>query len=246
MPSPPAPPRPAAWRSLAARREAWLLAGLLVVAGALFLFVHIAGEVVAGDTAHFDRAVMLALRDPADLARPIGPRWMQEVGRDLTALGGTTVLTLVTLGIAGFMALSRRRATAWLVLGAVGGGVLLSNTLKYLFDRERPDIVPHAMDVYTQSFPSGHSMLSAVTWLTLGALLARAEKRRRVKSYVLGLAVLTTLGVGVSRVYLGVHWPTDVLGGWTLGAGWALLCWLVARWLQIRGRLAPDPAQPGD
>ena len=235
----------APFRSLAARREVGLLVALLAAAAGLLAFIRIADEVFEGDTAHFDRAIMLALRDPADLARPIGPGWLNEVARDITALGGTTVLTLVTLGLAGFLALSRRRATAMLVLAAVGGGTLLSNALKFLFDRPRPDIVPHAMTVYTQSFPSGHSMLSAVTWLTLGALLARAEPRRRVKTYVLSLAILTTLSVGVSRVYLGVHWPTDVLGGWTLGAAWALLCWAVARWLQGRGQVEPDTPRDG-
>lgn len=236
----------APFRSLAGRREAWLLVGLLLVAGALYAFLQIADEVIEGETALFDRAIMLALRDPADLTQPLGPRWLREAARDVTALGSTTVLTFVTLGVAGFLALSRRRATAMLVLAAVGGGTLLSNALKYLFDRPRPDIVPHAMEVYTQSFPSGHSMLSAVTWLTLGALLARTEPRRRVKTYVIAMAMATTLAVGMSRVYLGVHWPTDVLGGWTLGAAWALLCWLVARWLQQRGKVEPDTPQPGD
>lgn len=234
----------APFRSLAGRREAGLLLALLIAAAGLLAFIHIADEVFEGETAHFDRAVMLALRDPTDLSRPIGPAWLGEVARDVTALGGTTVLTFVTLGLAGFLALSRRRATAVLVLAAVGGGTLLSNALKFLLDRPRPDIVSHAMTVYTQSFPSGHSMLSAVTWLTLGALLARAEPRRRVKTYVLSLAILTTLAVGVSRVYLGVHWPTDVLGGWSLGAAWALLCWAVARWLQQRGQVEPDTPRP--
>lgn len=231
-------------RGRAGRREATALLALLLVAGALSVFIQIADEVIEGDTQHFDHAVMLALRDPADPARPIGPRWVEEVARDVTALGGTTVLTFVTLGLAGFLALSRRRATALLVLASVGGGMLLSTLLKFLFDRPRPDIVPHAMDVYTASFPSGHSMLSAVTWLTLGALLARAEPRRRVKSYVLAMAMLTTLMVGASRVYLGVHWPTDVLAGWSLGAAWALTCWLIARWLQRRGKVEPDRPAP--
>jgi undecaprenyl-diphosphatase len=115
--------------------------------------------------------------------------------------------------------------------------MLLSTLLKLGFERPRPDLVPHAVVVYTASFPSGHAMLSAVTWLTLGALLMRVEPRRRVKAYVLALAVLTTLLVGASRIYLGVHWPTDVLAGWCIGAAWALMCWLAALWLQRRGRV---------
>lgn len=231
---------------LAARRETGLLLALLLAAGALYAFSVIADAVSEGETAHLDRVIMLALRDPADPTQPLGPRWLREAARDVTALGGTTVLTFVTLGITGFLALSGRRATALLVLASVGGGTILSNTLKTLFNRARPDIVPHAMEVYTQSFPSGHSMLSAVTWLTLGALVARAEPRRRVKTYVIAMAILTTLAVGISRVYLGVHWPTDVLGGWTLGAGWALTCWLAARWLQRHGQVEPASSRPGD
>lgn len=82
------------------------------------------------------------------------------------------------------------------------------------------------------SFPSGHSKLSAVTYLTLGGLLARMHPQPWVKTYLLLLATLLTFLVGVSRVYPGVHWPTDVLAGWAAGAAWALLCWLFAGWLQ--------------
>lgn len=222
------------------------LLGVALVAAALFAFIAIADAVFDGETQGFDRALMLALRDPADLATPIGPRWLREVARDVTALGGTFVLTFATLATAGFLVLSRRRAAALLVLVAVGGGTLISTLLKHGFERARPDIVPHAMEAYSASFPSGHSMLSAVTWLTLGALLMRIEPRKRVKSYVLALAVATTLMVGASRVYLGVHWPTDVLAGWSLGAGWALLCWLVALRLQQRGQIEAAPSLPDD
>jgi undecaprenyl-diphosphatase len=127
------------------------------------------------------------------------------------------------------------RGAALLVFMSVAGGMLLSTILKLGFNRERPALVPHVVEVYTTSFPSSHAMLSATTYLTLGALLMRVQRRWQEKAYVLGLAVLITLLVGASRVYLGVHWPTDVLGGWCVGAGWALLCWLVAVELQRRG-----------
>ena len=86
-------------------------------------------------------------------------------------------------------------------------------------------------------------MMSAVVYLTLGALLARSQPRKRLKAYFLLVAAFLTLIVGVSRVYLGVHWPTDVLAGWTAGAVWAILCWLAARRLQRSRRL--EPATPG-
>ena len=129
---------------------------------------------------------------------------------------------------------------ALFVCGSVLGGVAVSTVLKDVLQRPRPDLVPYSVYVSGASFPSGHSMMSAVTYLTLGALLARSHERKRLKVYFLLVAIFLTFAVGVTRVYLGVHWPTDVLAGWTAGAVWALLCWLAARWLQSRRTLEPD------
>ena len=222
------------------RRELLTLVLLLVVSSSIWAFVVLADEVTEGDTHEIDRAVILALRNPADVSDPIGPHWIEEVGRDMTALGGTGVLTLLTLASAGYLWLEKKPRAAWFLLAAIGGGLLLSTVLKEAFDRPRPDLVPHGSIVYTASFPSGHSMLSAVTYLTLGALLARLQGRRLLKVYLLALAVLFTLLVGASRVYLGVHWPTDVLAGWSGGAAWAVLCWTVALWLQKRGEVEEE------
>ena len=139
---------------------------------------------------------------------------------------------LVTLCATAYFLLHGRYPEAGLLLVAVVGGILLTALLKLGFDRPRPDLVPHLAQVFTASFPSGHAKLSAVTYLTLGALLARIHSQVRVKAYLLLLGLLLTLLVGVSRVYLGVHWPTDVLAGWMLGGAWALLCWLAMGWLQ--------------
>jgi undecaprenyl-diphosphatase len=136
-----------------------------------------------------------------------------------------------------YLLLAGKRATALFVIAAVVGGMLLSTALKIGFERPRPDLVPAATRVYTASFPSGHAMLSAITYLTLGALLARVEERRRVKAFLIGVAVTLTMLVGISRVYLGVHWPSDVLAGWCVGAAWAALCWFVALQLQRRGQV---------
>jgi undecaprenyl-diphosphatase len=157
--------------------------------------------------------------------------------RDFTALGSTGVLTLMVLTIAGFLVMTRKEHAALFVLVSVAGGVLIGQTLKWAYARPRPDLVPHGAEVFTSSFPSGHSMMAAVTYLTLGALLARTQAGRRVKTYVLVVAVLLTMLVGVSRVYLGVHWPTDVLAGWALGGTWALICLLIMGWLQTRGKV---------
>jgi undecaprenyl-diphosphatase len=115
--------------------------------------------------------------------------------------------------------------------------MLLSALLKDAFGRARPDLVPHGVEVHTLSFPSGHAMLAAATYLTLGALLARVQPHPRVKTYVLTVAAVLTVLIGVSRVHLGVHWPSDVLAGWCVGAAWALLCWMAAVWLQRRGQV---------
>jgi undecaprenyl-diphosphatase len=197
------------------------------------------------ETRAFDEAVLRALRNPVDPRDPIGPWWLEAMFRDITALGGTTVLTLITLCAIGYLLIDGKRAAALLVLASVGGGTLVSTLLKDLFARPRPELVAHLVEVRSLSFPSGHAMLSAVTFLTLGALLARVQERRRLKVYLLGVACMLTLLIGASRVYLGVHWPTDVLAGWCAGAAWALLCWLAALWLQRRGaveRPSGDPA----
>ncbi len=200
-------------------------------------FIEIAGDVMEGDTAALDRAALLALRDAADPADPLGPHWLEEAMRDLTGLGGHAVLTIVTLSAVAYLLLAGKRHAALLVVVAVGGGMLLSHGLKLGFERPRPDLVPHGMRVYTASFPSGHAMLSAVVYLTLGALLTRVERRRHIRAFLLGTAILVTVLVGLSRIYLGVHWPSDVLAGWCGGAAWASLCWFIALQLQRRGEV---------
>ncbi len=222
------------------RHELSILIMVVLLALVTWGFAELANEVMEGETRAFDTAVLLALRNPADLSDPLGPRWLEEMVRDFTALGGVGVLSLVTLAAAGYLLLQRQGRAALFLLVAIGGGLLLSFALKQNFDRPRPELVPHGSYVVTSSFPSGHSMMSAVTYLTLGALLARVHSRRAVKAYLLLLAVLLTVLVGFSRIYLGVHWPTDVLAGWAAGGAWAVFCWLVARWLQRRGQVEPE------
>jgi undecaprenyl-diphosphatase len=213
-----------------------VLAAVLAVVVGTWGFIELMDEVEEGDTKHFDTWVINEL---GRFRGPEHPR-MEEVGRDLTALGGLSVLTLITLIVAGFLLMSRQYSAFWLVLIATGGGLLLSSALKYGIDRQRPDLFVHLSHVTSPSFPSGHSMLSAVVYLTLGSLLTRLVKGRRRKIYFLIVAMLLTFLVGISRIYLGVHWPTDVLAGWTAGLVWAIVCWLVARYLQRRGTVATD------
>lgn len=218
---------------------------VLVVSG-IWLFVGVAGEVMEGDTQAYDEAIVLALRNSADLADPIGPLWLEEIGRDLTALGGVALLTLLTVGVVIFLFLQGTTRAAYFVSIAIIGGIVLGTLLKAFFDRPRPELVPHLSYVYTASFPSGHSLNAAVVYLTLGVLLARLQKRRILKIYIMLFAALLTVAVGISRVYLGVHWPTDVLAGWTAGAVWALFCWSIMWWLQRSGEVESSDELTGD
>jgi len=238
-------------------RELPTLLAIFLAAGGLWAFAELADEVIEGETQTIDRAILLALRSSEDVSDPLGPRWVEEIGRDITALGGVAVLTAITLATIGYLLLQRDRWTASFVLAAVVGGLLMSLLLKALFERPRPDLVPHGAEVYTASFPSGHAMMSAATYFTLGALLARLHTQRRLKAYFMLVALIIVVAVGVSRVYLGVHWPTDVAAGWSVGATWAIVCWLTAFYLQRRGGMAAgeahhesespgEPAIPGD
>lgn len=220
---------------LARHVELGLAALLALSAAAVWVFAEIADEVVEGETRAFDEAVLLALRVPGDPADPVGPRWVEDLARDVTALGGTGILTFLTLAVFGLLWLQRRRHTAAFLIAAIGSGLALSSFAKAFFDRPRPDLVPHGAFVYTASFPSGHSLMAALTYLTLAVLVARTFPERRLKVYVVMLAIIVTLAVGASRVYLGVHWPTDVLAGWAAGGAWALACAALARALTRRG-----------
>jgi undecaprenyl-diphosphatase len=203
-------------------------------------FAVLAEEVLEGETSSFDEHVLLLMRNPSDHADPLGPFWMEEMGRDFTALGGIAILTGLTLSVTGYLLLIHKPRIALTLVLAVVSGILVSSLLKQGFDRPRPDLVPHGSHVQTSSFPSGHSMMSAVCYLTLATLLASVQQSKRVKSYLVSLAILITLLVGISRVYMGVHWPTDVLGGWLAGSAWAMVTWLLSRWFQNLGAQATE------
>lgn len=215
--------------ALRGKIELKLLSAWLIVAGGLWGFIELM-EIARDASPHdFDTAILLAFRSAGDPATPIGPVWMEGVVRDITGLGGTAVLTFITVASVLYLLVARKPRTALFLCAAIAGGQVLSSLLKLGVERPRPDLVSHLVDVHTLSFPSGHAMLSAVTYLTLGSLLARIMPDRTSRVYVIGIAVLLTFLVGMSRIYLGVHWPSDVLAGWCAGAAWAMLCWLAAR-----------------
>lgn len=215
-------------------------------AATLWGFVALVDEVLEGEIRDIDSRLLLSLRNPQDVSDPLGPPWLEELMRDITAFGGTGPLAFITLAGMVYLLLRRRRRTALFLFAAIAGGQLLSSLLKAGFDQPRPDLVPHGMHVYTASFPSGHAMMTAIVYLTLAALLARSESRRRLKAFLLLLAAGVTLLVGISRVYLGVHWPSDVLGGWMIGSAWAAGCWTLIVLLQRRGDIEGEPTTPED
>jgi undecaprenyl-diphosphatase len=229
------------WQAIAkrSRAETRLFASILTIASLLLAFGLLAEEVIEGETLPFDRKLMLALREAGNPGVPIGPPWLQEAARDISALGSMIVLGILLLAVVGYLLLTRRRAAAWLMLGAVSSGVALNDLLNLSFARPRPDLVAPAVRVFTASFPSGHATQSAITYLTLGALLARTHSEIPVRIYFMTLAGLLTVLVGLSRIYLGVHYPTDVLAGWCIGTVWAMGCWVLMTGLQGRGQVEP-------
>ncbi|HEX4196847.1 MAG TPA: phosphatase PAP2 family protein [Caulobacteraceae bacterium] len=219
-----------------------MLATVVGLLAALWTFLWLTGEVREGDTSSLDSKILLALRTPTNLAIPIGPRWMQESARDLTALGGFTVLTLVVVMAVVILALLGRRAQALVLAVTVLFAQAASALLKVIIHRPRPELVPHIDLVYSSSFPSGHAMMTPVVYLTLAAIVAAGHWRRAIKAVLLIAAIVLVFAVGASRVYLGVHWPSDVLAGWTLGSAIALAAWL-ALYLTTP---APALQQPSD
>jgi undecaprenyl-diphosphatase len=221
-------------------REFVLLLAAAVICGSILVFIGVTDLVRGGEFHEAEIRWMRDLRSPDDLSRPIGPRWLESASRDITALGSGAVLALMTLLVLGYLMIERWFASSVFLLIAVSGGTFLTMSLKDLFQRERPSVVPHLTDAFYASYPSGHSMMASVVYLTLAVLVARTMERRREKIYCVSAALLISLLVGLSRVYLGVHYPTDVIAGWAGGTAWAVLCWLGASWLERRGQVEPE------
>jgi undecaprenyl-diphosphatase len=232
--------RSTGWLTRFERGELTLLLIGLGACVLVFVFLALAGEVMEGETLAFDKKIVLAFRQAGDPSQPIGPAWITGALLDLTALGGATVLGLVVLAVIGFLLLQARYRTAFLVFLTAASGEAVGFAMKNVFARQRPTVVPHLREVFSSSFPSGHAMQSAIVYLTLGAMLMRIAEGRLTKIYCVAVAMILTFLVGLSRVYLGVHYPTDVLAGWIVGLVWASVCWLIAQHYDVRAGIKEE------
>ena len=222
--------------------EPLVLFGFLVLGLMLSAFLEISDDVMEGDTHAVDTQLLMLLRDGSNPQNPLGPEWVFEMVRDISSLGGIAILALVTVSAAIYLLMIKKFGQAAYLVLSVTLGTLLSNALKFGFARPRPDLVPHGSHVFTGSFPSGHSMMSAMVYLSVGMMLAKAQKSMPPKIFFLGISVFLTVMIGVSRVYLGVHWPSDVLAGWMVGGACAVTFWLVEwAWQLWRGRSRTSP-----
>ncbi|WP_372706372.1 phosphatase PAP2 family protein [Brevundimonas sp.] len=231
-----------------ARAEIAAVTALFVVAFGVVAFAELADDMKETDGQALDHAVLAAMRPNVDPSDALGPWWLEEAAADLTSLGGIAVLGLFATVVVVFLIMQRKRLSALLLLVGLSGGVALSEGLKAVFDRDRPAQAYQAVDTINASFPSGHALLSAVFYLSIAVMLTRAFPERHFKAFILGVGVLLTLVVGATRVYLGAHWATDVLAGWSVGAAWAMALWLVAYSLQRlqASRAGQTPVLPVD
>ncbi len=210
-----------------ANLDAVVLAGLAVVLLSGWVFVEIADEVIEGEADKWDRLILESLGGRADGWDPIGPAWLEDFWRDITALGSGGVTVLITGAAGVYFVLRGRYGLLYLTVGTYAGAGLLTWVLKLLFGRPRPETMTELARATSGSFPSGHSLVAMVVYLTLGVLLASSDSRLRFKLYYVLLALTVVFLVGVSRAYLGVHYPTDILAGWSLGLVWAVVCWII-------------------
>lgn len=223
----------------AIRHPPWLLAAAGAAAVAMLVVALLGTVIYRGHQFAFDRALLLAMRGGLRHGAPVGPPWLQQAMLDVTALGGGTVLVIVIVLASGYLAMRRLWLTMWLVLGGTISGSVAVALAKQAFARPRPDLTDHLVTVSSASFPSGHAANSAIVYLTLATIIVQIVEERGSRHFILIGAALVVTAVGCSRVYLGVHWPSDVIAGWAFGTLWAVAWWAIGAWARIRrARLA--------
>lgn len=175
-----------------------------------------------------DEAMLSVFRSSSDRTNPIGSRGVEDISRNVSSLGSNAVLIFVCLIVLAYLLAQGSKKASALVVASIVGSLGISFVLKLFFNRPRPDLFVESVHVTTSAFPSGHAMVSMSVYLLFAALLARLDSRGWVKIFFLASAVIINLVIGITRLHLGTHWPTDVLSGWAIGAAWTTLCWLTA------------------
>jgi len=214
-------------QSNSSKLELRILLPAFITVVCVLAFIYIASLIILNKTGNFDDWILLSLRDPQNKFQPIGPKWLKETMINITSLGSAAIITLFTIVIVGYLLFQKNYWFIFVILLATIGGAILVFVLKDFFGRERPDLVPHLVYAASYSFPSGHSTMSAVVYLTQASLISKIQKKGSIKTYILIVALILTFLIGISRVYLGVHYPTDVLAGWALGLAWASICLII-------------------
>jgi membrane-associated phospholipid phosphatase len=218
------------------RHPPFVLIALAALSGAVGLLALLGATIARGHQFAFDRAIMLALREPSNLAVPQGPAWLRQAMIDITALGGETLLTLAVALTIAFLLATRHLLTAALVFGGTVTGSIAVALAKMIVGRPRPALVDHLVEVGSASFPSGHAANSATIYLTIALVLIQIVSTSAARRLLFAATAALVTAIGVSRVYLGVHWPSDVLAGWSFGTLWALAWWALGH--RLRQRLA--------
>ena len=218
----------------AIRHPPWLLIGAGAVAAGILLLGLVGFLIDHGLQLDFDQRILLGMRHGTMHGTPIGPAWLKLAMIDITAIGGATVLPIIVTITAGFLAVRRLWLTMWLVLGGTITGSIAIGLVKTLVARARPELTDHLVQVTSESFPSGHAANSAIVYLTIATLIVQIVEGRGARIYILTITALLVTLIGISRVYLGVHWPSDVLAGWSFGTLWALAWWALGAWLRLK------------
>ena len=207
---------------------------IVLLAITMLVVLLVSFLIAEGSTYEVDTWLLRVSRDDAPAYQPLGSPKLQSVIRDVTSIGSGTVLTVLTLCVGVYHLLRRQWRTAWFIMLSILLAWQTMETLKLIYRRDRPDVVPHQMVENSLSLPSGHAMMSTVVFLTLACVYGQKSRHRGVMVFLFLLASLLALIIGYTRIYLGVHHPSDVLAGWLLGLAWVQLAWLVHETLRLR------------